>query len=308
MASFASSLGTSPQVGRDWRRPSRFTIRRNDLPTPRWCRFDELVVMRSHFSWPLATLGHLDQALVQQDAALGEARRLSHPPTLAIALAGTGLLCLCWGPGLPLQYADELLALATEHRLEFFRMWALIGRGWSLAGLGRADEGVALLAAGLAGFRDHGFVIFRPWALTLLADACRMAGQWRAALAHLAETRGLAEEKEVRWLQAETVRLTGDVLLAMDDRAGAEASYHEAMAIALQPSARLWELCAAMSLARLWRDQGKRAEAPDLLAPVYGWFTEGFGTPVLQEAEGLLEELTDAPASPAAAGATTPGG
>jgi adenylate cyclase len=112
--------------------------------------YDQLVVMRTHFSWALAIFGHLDQALVQQDAALSEARRLSHPPTLAIALAGSGLLCLCQGSGLQLQYADELLALATEHGLEFFRMWALVGRGWSLAGMGRADEGVALLAVGLA--------------------------------------------------------------------------------------------------------------------------------------------------------------
>jgi len=118
-----------------------------------------------------------------------------------------------------------------------------------------------------------------------------MAGQWRAALAHLAEARGLAEEKEVRWLQAETLRLTGNVLLAMGDRAAAEASYHEAIAIARRQSAKLWELRAATSLARLWRDQGKRAAARDLLAAVYGWFTEGLGTPVLQEAKALLAEL-----------------
>src|SRR5262249_12389386 len=136
--------------------------------------------MRMWLSWLLASLGHLDHALVQQDAALGEARRLSHPMTLAIALAQTGLsgLRVCWEPGSQLQYADELLALATEHELELFRMFALIEHGWSLAGLGRADEGIPLLAAGLAGFRDHGLVVFGPWALTLFADACRMAGQW----------------------------------------------------------------------------------------------------------------------------------
>ncbi len=212
-------------------------------------------------------------------------RSLSRSPA-----PGSGL-CVRWGPGLQLQYADELLALATEHRLEHFRMMALIERGWSLAGLGRADEGIPLLAAGLAGLRDLGHIAWRPWALTLLADACRMAGQWRAALEHLAEARGLAEETEVRWLQAETLRLTGDVLLATGDAAAAEAGYHEAMAIAQQQSAKLWELRAAMSLARLWRDQGKRAEARDLLAPVYDWFTEGFDTPVLQDAKALLEEL-----------------
>jgi predicted ATPase len=119
-----------------------------------------------------------------------------------------------------------------------------------------------------------------------------MAGQWQAALGHFAEAWRLAEETEDRSCQAETVRLTGGVLVSMGDLIGAEASYHEAIAIAQQQSAKFWELRAAMSLARLWHDQGKRAEAHALLAPVYGWFTEGFGTPVLQEAKALLEELS----------------
>ena len=101
----------------------------------------------------------------------------------------------------------------------------------------------------------------------------------------------MAAETEERWFQAETLRLRGDVLLATGDPAAAEASYREAMAIALQQSAKLWELCAAMSLARLWRDHGKGTAARELLAPVYGWFSEGFGTPILQEAKGLLNEL-----------------
>jgi predicted ATPase len=116
-------------------------------------------------------------------------------------------------------------------------------------------------------------------------------GQWQAALDRFAEARRLAEETEERCFRAETVRLTGEVLLAMGDPAVAEASYHEAIAIAQQQNAKLWELRAGMSLARLWRDQGKRAEARDLLAPAYNWFAEGFGTPVLQEAKALLGEL-----------------
>jgi predicted ATPase len=157
--------------------------------------------------------------------------------------------------------------------------------------LGRADEGTPLLAAGLGAFRDHALFVFRPWALTLLADAYRMAGQSQAALERLAEARELAEEKELGWFQAETLRLTGEVLLAAGDAAAAEASYREAIAIAQQQSAKLWELRAAMSLARLWRNQGKRSQARDLLAPVYDWFTGGSGTSVLQEAKGLLAEL-----------------
>jgi class 3 adenylate cyclase/tetratricopeptide (TPR) repeat protein len=251
---------------------------------------DARVILRGHLSYVLACLGNLDQALQQRDAALDEARRLSHAPTLAIALAIAWLTS--WlvrlEPGSLVQVADEELAVATEHGLEHFRMFALIHRGWSLAGLGFADDGIPLLAAGL---RDLGYISFRPLALTLLADACRVAGQWRAALAHVAEARHLAEETEARWFQAETLRLTGDVLLATGDAAAAEASYREGIAIAQQQSAKLWELRAATSLARLWHEQSQLSEARDLLVPVYDWFTEGFGTPVLQEAKALLEEM-----------------
>jgi predicted ATPase len=108
---------------------------------------------------------------------------------------------------------------------------------------------------------------------------------------HLAEVRRFAEETGDRWALAEVLRLRGDVLLAMSDPAAAEAGYREAIAVAQRQSAKLWELRAATSLARLWRDQGRRPDARDLLALVYGWFTEGFGTPVLQEAKALLDEL-----------------
>jgi predicted ATPase len=191
-----------------------------------------------------------------------------------------------------LEYADELLALATEHGLGYDRMAALMWRGSSLAALGRADEGIPLLNAGIDGWRALGFVLLVPELLSLLGDACRMAAQWQVALRHLAEARRLAEETKARWFQAETLRITGEVLLATGDHAGAEAGYREAIAIAQHQSARLWELRAATGLAKLWRDHGNRAEAHALLAPVYDWFTEGFGTPVLQEARALLDELT----------------
>jgi predicted ATPase len=189
------------------------------------------------------------------------------------------------------QYADQTLALASEHGLGLFRTMALYWRGWCLAALGRADEGIPLLNAGLAALHDLGYMIGKSRRQTLLGDACRMAGQWQAAKEHLAEARRLAEETGERWFQAETIRLRGDVLLAVGDRTGAEAGYREALAIAQQQSAKLWELRAAMSLARLWCDQGERAAALDLLAPVYGWFTEGIATPVLQEAKALLDAL-----------------
>jgi tetratricopeptide (TPR) repeat protein len=249
--------------------------------------------LRVRSGFLLGCLGHLDYALLQHEAALAEARRFSNPPTLALVLASIGVLGqrARLEPALLLQYADELLALAGEHGLGHFRMMGLIERGWCLAALGPADEGIPLLTAGMVGLYELGYIVWRPWALTLLGDTCRMAGQWQAALDHLAKARRLAEEREERWFQAETLRLTGEVLLATGDCVGAQTSYREAIVIAQQQSAKLWELRAATSLARLWHDQGKRAEARDLLAPVYGWFTEGFGTPILQEAKALLDEL-----------------
>jgi tetratricopeptide (TPR) repeat protein len=255
--------------------------------------YDALVSLRLHLARQLASLGHLDQALFQTDAALEEARRLSHPPTLAFALASAWLggTLARFEPASLLRHADELLAFATEHGLGFYLSLALCQRGWSLAALERADEGIPLLITGIAGWHELGFIIRRSWVLTLLGDSCRMAGEWQAALEHLAEARRRAEETGDRCYQAETLRLGGDVLPAMGDRTGAEASYREALGIAQRQSAKLWELRAATSLARLWRDQGKRPEARDLLAPVYNWFTEGFATPVLQDTKALLEEL-----------------
>jgi len=231
--------------------------------------------------------------LSRRDAALQEARRLSEPHDLAIALAYAWQIGRWTGadPKSLLQYADEILALSVEHKLGTFRAVGLMYRGWCLAALGHADEGIPLVKTGFGGLDHVGHMLRRPWLLNNFADACRMAGQWQAALAHLAEAHRLAEETGNRCYQAETLRLRGDVLLAMGDRTGAEASYGEALALARQQSARLWELRTAMSLARLWREQGQSIAAHELLAPVYGRFTEGFGTPVLREAKAALAEL-----------------
>jgi predicted ATPase len=110
-------------------------------------------------------------------------------------------------------------------------------------------------------------------------------------LDHLAEAAEIIETKEERSLEAKLHRLRGNLLRATGDRSTAEQSYHQALAIAKRQSAKLWELRAAVSLAGLWRDQGKRAEARELLAPIHDWFTEGFDTPVLQDAKALLDEL-----------------
>jgi predicted ATPase len=254
---------------------------------------DPGVQLRITSSMGLTFLGFFDRASFEKEAALDEARRLSHAPSLAFAVgcAWQAGWSVCLDRASLLSYADELLALSNEHALGFWRAFAFAARGWSLAALGRADEEIAQVAAGLAWWDQLGANFYGPWVLTLLGDVCRMAARSEAALGHLDEARRLAGETGERCYLAETLRLTGEVLLAAGDAAAAEASYHEAMAIAQQQSAKLWELRAAISLPRLWRDHGRRPQARDLLAPVYGWFTEGLGTPVLQQAAALLKEL-----------------
>jgi DNA-binding winged helix-turn-helix (wHTH) protein/predicted ATPase len=259
---------------------------------------DLRVAARTNLAWSLACLGHLEQAVFQSDAALDEARWLSHPATLALAL-GPAALMTGWlvrrEPRALLEHADEILTLATEHGLSFYRAMALLWRGWCLAALGSAGEGIRLLAAGTADLEEIGFRLWTPWRLVLGGDAYRMAGQLPTALEHLAAGRRWAEETGDRWFHAETLRGSGDVLLEMGDATDAEACYCDALRIARQQGAKLWELRAGMSLARLWRDQDRRDDARNLLGPVYGWFTEGFATPVLQDAKALLAELGSKP-------------
>jgi predicted ATPase len=251
------------------------------------------VVLLDFSAMPLTCLGHLDQARSRVEAALAEARRLSQPHTLVDALGWVLSTGWCTGsePASLLQHADEMLAVSVEHEFALYRAMGTLWRGWCLAALGDSGEGIPLLTAGIAGMHGAGWTVYTPFWLVVLADSCRIAGQWQAALGHLTEARRFAEETGDRLALAEALRLQGDVLAA-GDRVSAEASYYEAIAIAQQQGAKLWELRAATSFARLWRDQGKRDEARELLAPVYGWFTEGFGTPVLQEAKALLDQLT----------------
>jgi predicted ATPase len=254
---------------------------------------DALVFLLTQLSLVLACSGYLDQARCRRDAGLAEARRLSHAHTLAAALyfaSRTGWSARMQPSGL-LQEADELLELSAEHGFAHWRALAFVTRGWSLSTLGQAEQGILLLTIGLADQRAIGSALYRTHALTLLADAHRVGGQPQIGLAHLAEADRLADATQVKWVQAETVRLRGDLQALANDRLSAEASFLDAIAIARRQNARIFELRSAMSLARLWRDQGRHAEARNLLAPIYGWFTEGFDTSDLKQAKALLAEL-----------------
>ena len=190
-----------------------------------------------------------------------------------------------------LARADALVAVSDEHGFSYNRALGTVYRGWALTGSGQILEGIALLRAGVADYRRTGAVIFVPYLLTLLADAENKADQRDEGLGHLAEAERLMAETEDRWAAAELYRVRGELLRAGHDPIRCRALLPEAIGIARQQSAKSWELRAATSLARLWRDQGKRVEARDLLAPVYGWFTEGFETADLRDAKALLDEF-----------------
>jgi predicted ATPase len=249
-----------------------------------------LPTLLSFLSCALTCSGYLDEAVARQNAATAEARGLSH------AYTSTYTLWWVWysgwlartEPHVLLQVADELLALSAEGGFGFWPAMARANRGWCLAALGHPEQGISLLVSGLAD--HHGQ--FTPAVLTMLADANRIAGQPQAGLEHLAEAERMAEATKERMVLAETHRLRGDLLILTGERVAAEASYRAAISLARRQGAKLFELRSATRLARLWRGQGKIADAQALLAPVYGWFTEGFDTRDLKEAKALLDELS----------------
>jgi len=166
-------------------------------------------------------------------------------------------------------------------------------RGWALAHQGQVRDGVKQLTQGLSAFRAAGAELARPYYLALLAEARGILGEPEAGLTALAEALALVDTTGERWYEAEIYRLKGELLLqqSIDHQAEAESCFHHALDIARSQQAKSFELRAATSLARLWQQQGKRIEARELLAPVYGWFTEGFDTTDLQEAKALLDAL-----------------
>ena len=248
------------------------------------------VALLGYLAQTLACCGQLDQARSRCDEAIAEARDTSHAPTLA------HVLWVAWStgwsahsePSILLRYADELLALSADGELVFWHKWGMVTRGWCLAALGRGEQGISLLNDGLSVL---GTTSFGPLVLTMLADASRIVGQPGVGLARLSEADRQAEATNFRWCQCEAFRIRGVLLTLTGDRVAAEASFRDAIALAQRQSAKFFELRAALDLARHWRAQGKRAEARDLLAPIYDWFTEGFDTIDLKEAKSLLGEL-----------------
>jgi class 3 adenylate cyclase/predicted ATPase/DNA polymerase III delta prime subunit len=255
---------------------------------------DSRVVCLLWLSQALLALGYPEQAQVRQGEALAAARELAHPNTIAQALFCDWTLHQLLRNGQAAQaQAEALIALTTEQGLPLWLAAGVVIRGWALAAGGRAEDGIAVIRRGLADYRATGAELFSPYFLALLADAHGRADQAAIGLSLLADALDGVGRTGVRWIEAELHRLEGELRLALPepDQSEAEAYFLRAMAIAREQQAKLWELRAATSVGRLWAEQGRRAEALDLLAPVYGWFTEGFDTADLIDAKALLDEV-----------------
>ena len=253
---------------------------------------DTHVMLLSYLAWTLLCLGYLDQARAKREAALAEARFLSRAFTLAHTLSrATHAEAIVVGPSGALLHADEWVSLTERQSIGYYSAEAMIFQGWCLAMLGQNEKGITQLMRGLAAYRAHG-LLHLPTCLTLLADAYRNAQQPQDGLRQLAEAVSVTDKTQSRYYEAEMHRVRGELFLSMHDDGAAEASFRKAINVAQHQSAKTWELRASTSLARFWRDQGKPQQARELLAPVYGWFTEGFDTLDLKEAKALLEQLS----------------
>jgi len=263
---------------------------------------DSLVVRHPHvdslayLGMSLFCLGFPDQAVERCNAARAESRRLAHLPSLAVSLAiGTRLQSLFGDDAALDEWTDELVTVAAEQGFLHWSAMAPIYRGWVKVKSGEVTEGVHLLRRGLDAFRATGTKVHVPYFTALLATACDIAGHIEEASTLLDDALQMVDRTGERWFAAELNRLKGQLLLRQGRTEAAEEFHWRALRIAQEQEAKLWELRAAVSLARLRRDQGRRAEACDLLAPVHGWFTEGFDTPDLKEAKTLLDDLAALP-------------
>jgi predicted ATPase len=282
---------------------------------------DPGVACLSWTSWMLWLLGYPDQALSRSQEALTLAQKLSHPYSLGVALFYAAALHRCRREAqLVQELSAALIALSNQQGFVRFDALGKCMQGWVLAEQGSAEEGIVQLRQGLSTWRTMGGAQGLPHILAMLAEAYGRGGQAEEGLNVLAEALAVVHEFGERHYAAELYRLKGELLrqqavesastctasmetsmVAEAKRGGAihasplqteaEVCFRQAMDMSRHQHAKSLELRAAMNLSRLWQQQGKCAEAHQILTGIYGWFTEGFDTPDLQEAKGLLEAL-----------------
>jgi predicted ATPase len=246
------------------------------------------------WSWVLWHRGYPDQARQAADQGRRRARLSGHTHTIAWALIATCLTAVVAEPAAEVEsMATEAVALANEHGLAMFRAQAMSFQGWAVLQRGDPQGAVAQIQEGLAAARATQAHIFEPIFLGFLAEALAQTGAILEGLKAVADALQIADASGQNWADAELYRLRGDLLIGAPspDKAEAESCFRKALATALEQGTRGFGLRAAVRLARLLQDQGRRTEARNLLAPVYGWFTEGLDTPDLKDAKALLDQL-----------------
>jgi predicted ATPase len=255
---------------------------------------DSRVAVLCYRSWSLWMLGYPDAALMDAEHALKDAREIGQAATLAYALAHASFPTLhCGSHASAAAQSQELVALAEDKGAWFWKPHGMMQQGCVHAASGRPSESVQMIAAGITAYQATGSNAWMPWHLSHLAWAHAQLNQFDDAWRSIGKAMTAVETTGERWYEAEIHRISSEITLLSQkpDPMKAEACIQRALAVAREQQAKSWELRAAMSMARLWSDQGERQQAHDLLAPVYGWFTEGFDTLDLKEARMLLGEM-----------------
>lgn len=255
---------------------------------------DAQVAALSYRSSALWILGYPDAALADSNRAISEAREIGQAPTLMFALNRAAVTnTQCGNYPRANELLDELIAVANNKSVPYRKGFGMLNRGCVFFLTGKASDAVQVMMSGISVFRSTGSTFWMPFYLTHLAMAFAKLHELKDAWRCIREAMATLETTKERWCEAEVHRAAGEMtqLMSNPDTAKAEAHFQRALAVAREQQAKSWELRAAMSMARLWRDQGKRDEARDLLTPVYNWFTEGFDTHDLKEAKALLAAL-----------------
>jgi len=251
--------------------------------------FDSGVACRHGLAENLWLLGYPEQALEKRREAIAFAREIAHSYSLALSqIFAATVHQHCRDAHGTRQQAEAAMALASELEFGPWLVWAMVLRGWALVEHGQAEEGIAQLREGIAGWAATGAVVLQPYFLALLAEAHARMAHVDEGLSTLAEALTIVERTGERYMEAELYRLKGELQV---DPAEAEACFQQAISIARRQKAKSFELRAVTNLSRLFEKQGKHIAARQMLAEIYGWFTEGFDTADLKEAAALLEHL-----------------